>query len=123
VAETGTTGTSFNITGVTNASPMAITTGTAHGLVDGDQILISTVGGTTEINGNDYYVDVIDSTSFYIYSDALLTIPVNGAAFGTYTSGGNAVSIGGVLGALFDAVIDILDGVGSSNVNFPKNKN
>ena len=123
VAETGTTGTSFNITGVTNANPMAITTGTAHGLVDGDQILISTVGGTTEINGNDYYVDVIDPTSFYIYSDSLLTIPVNGAAFGTYTSGGNAVSIGGVLGALFDAVIDILDGVGSSNINFPKNNN
>jgi hypothetical protein len=123
VAETGTTGTSFNITGVTNGNPIAITTGTAHGLVDGDQILISTVGGVTEINGNDYYVDVIDPTSFYIYSDALLTIPVNGAAFGTYTSGGNAVSIGGVLGALFDAVIDILDGVGSSNVNLPKNNN
>ena len=123
VAETGTTGTSFNITGVTNANPMAITTGTPHGLVDGNQILISTVGGTTEINGNDYYVDVIDPTSFYIYSDALLTIPVNGAAFGTYTSGGNAVSIGGVLGALFVVVLDILDGVGSSNINFPKNNN
>ena len=58
IAEVGTTGTSFNITGVTNANPIAITTGTAHGLASGNQILISGVGGATQINGNDYYVTI-----------------------------------------------------------------
>ena len=119
IAEVGTTGTSFNITGVTNANPIAITTGTAHGLASGNQILISGVGGTTQINGNDYYVTVINPTSFYIYSDSARTIPVSGATYGTYTSGGSAVSIGGVVGALINAVIDVIDNSGS--VNYPKN--
>ena len=119
IAEVGTTGTSFNITGVTNANPIAITTGTAHGLASGNQILISEVGGAIQINGNDFYVTIIDPTSFYIYSDSARTIPVSGATYGTYTSGGSAVSIGGVVGALINAVIDVIDNSGS--VNYPKN--
>jgi len=119
IAEVGTTGTSFNITGVTNANPIAITTATAHGLASGNQILISGVGGTTQINGNDYYVTVINATSFYIYSDAARTISVSGVTYGTYTSGGSAVSIGGVVGALINVVIDVIDNSGS--VNYPKN--
>jgi hypothetical protein len=119
IAEVGTTGTSFNITGVTNANPIAITTGTAHGLASGNQILISGVGGATQINGNDYYVTVVNATSFYIYSDSARTIPVSGVTYGTYTSGGSAVSIGGVVGALINAVIDVIDNSGS--VNYPKN--
>ena len=119
IAEVGTTGTSFNITGVTNANPVTITTGTAHGLASGNQILISGVGGATEINGNDYYVTVINPTSFYIYHDSGRTLPVNGATHGTYTSGGNAVSIGGVVGALINTIIDVIDNSGS--VNYPKN--
>jgi hypothetical protein len=119
IAEVGTTGTSFNITGVTNANPIAITTGTVHGLASGNQILISGVGGATQINGNDYYVTVINPNSFYIYHDSARTLPVNGATYGTYTSGGNAVSIGGVVGALIDAVVDVIDNSGS--VNYPKN--
>ncbi len=118
IAEVGTTGTSFNITGVTNDNPIAITTATAHGLITGNQILISEVGGITEINGNDYYVEVVDSTSFYIYQDSARTIPINGATYGTYTSGGNAISIGGVVGELINTVIDVIDNSGS--VNYPK---
>jgi hypothetical protein len=118
IAEVGTTGTSFNITGVTNASPIAITTATAHGLTTGNQILISEVGGATEINGNDYYVQVVNSTSFYIYQDSARTIPINGATYGTYTTGGNAISIGGVVGELINTVIDVIDNSGS--VNYPK---
>ena len=118
IAEVGTTGTSFNITDVTNDNPIAITTATAHGLITGNQILISEVGGITEINGNDYYVEVVDSTSFYIYQDSARTIPVNGTTYGTYTSGGNAISIGGVVGDLINTVIDVIDNSGS--VNYPK---
>jgi len=119
IAEVGTTGTSFNISSVTTANPVVITTSTPHGLVDSAQILIYDVGGTEEINGNDYYVDVIDSTSFYLYNDAALSDSVDGSVFEAYTSGGFAVSPGGVIGELVDAVIDVIDNSGS--VNYPKN--
>jgi hypothetical protein len=62
---------------------------------------------------------VINPNSFFIFQDAARTIPVNGATYGTYTSGGNAVSIGGVVGALINAIIDVIDNSGS--VNYPKN--
>ncbi len=118
IAEVGTTGTSFDITGVSTANPVVITTASAHGLVDGAQILISDVGGTTEINGNDYYVDVINPTSFYLYNDLALSNPVDGSLFTAYTSGGNAISPGGVFGDLINTVIDVIDNSGS--VNYPK---
>lgn len=118
IAETGTGGTSFNITGATNANPIAITTATPHGLVDGDQILISNVGGMTEINGNDYYVDIINPTSFYLYNNLALSSVVNGTSFAIYTSGGSAINTGGVIGALINAIIDVIDNSGS--VNYPK---
>lgn len=118
IAESGTGGTSFNISGATNTNPVAITTTSAHGLVDGDQILLSNVGGMVEINGNDYYVDVIDATSFYLYNDAALTDSVNGVGLEAYTSGGNATNTGGVVGALINAIIDVIDNSGS--VNYPK---
>ena len=118
IAETGTGGTSFNITGATKANPIAITTGTSHGLVDGDQIIISNVGGMTEINGNDYYVDVINANSFYLYNNLALSSAVNSTSFTTYTSGGSATNTGGVVGALINAVIDVIDNSGS--VNYPK---
>ena len=119
IAETGTGGTSFNISGAANTNPIAITTTTAHGLVDGDQIIISNVGGMTEINGNDYYVDVIDSTSFRLYNNAALTDSVSGVGLGVYSSGGSATNTGGVIGALINTIIDVIDNSGS--VNYPKN--
>jgi Ubiquitin-activating enzyme E1 FCCH domain len=118
VAEVGTGGTSFNISGVATLNPVVVTTSTAHGLVNGDQILISEVGGTVEINGNDFYVEFIDSTSFYLYNDLALADAVDGTNFTAYTSGGFATSNGGVIGALIDVIIDVVDGSGS--VNYPK---
>jgi hypothetical protein len=117
IAEVGVGGTSFNINGVTSADPVVVTTSTAHGLITGDQVFISDVGGTVEINGNDYYVDVIDEFSFYLYSDAGLTLPIDGSDFGEYTSGGSAFNNGGVINAFIETIIDVIDGSGS--VNYP----
>jgi hypothetical protein len=118
IAETGVGGTSFNINGATNANPIAMTTATAHGLITGAQIFVSNVNGMTDVNGNDYYVDVIDSTSFYLYNDSALTDSVDGTNYGEYTSGGYATNISGVLGELIDVIIDVIDNSGS--VNYPK---
>jgi hypothetical protein len=119
VSEAGSGGVSINITDASNTNPVIITTGTNHSLITGDQIIINDVAGMTEINGNYYYVSVIDSTSFSIFSDAQLNTGVAGLDFEAYTSGGVVVNQGGVIGALIDATVDVIQDIG--NVNLPKN--
>lgn len=75
----------LNVTGATNASPIVITTDAAHGYVDGRRILVWNVGGNTNANGI-YYVDVLSTTTFALYTDIALTTPRAGNA--GYTSGG-----------------------------------
>jgi hypothetical protein len=118
VAETGTVGSTLNISSISNAEPCVITTSTAHGLVDGDEIIISNVVGVEELNGNNYYVDVINSTSFGISELADLSVLVNSTDFGTYSSGGVITIPGGVVGALITAVINVIENSGV--VNYPK---
>ena len=123
IAEVGSGGTSFNISGVTLANPVVVTTSTPHGLGNGDQIIIDDIIGTTDLNGNDYYVSVINASSFSLYNDSLLSDPVNGTAFDAYVSGGSAYNDGGVIGALINVILDIIDesGPGLGSVNTPKN--
>lgn len=68
-----------NITGATQANPCSITS-IAHNLVTGNQILISGVGGMTQLNGHLYTVTVTGANTF--------TIGVNSTTYGAYTSGG-----------------------------------
>lgn len=84
-----------SISGATQANPVVITTSADHGFTNGASVTITDVVGMTELNGNDYYVDVQTSTTFGLYSDAGLTSPVNGSAFTAYTSGGNATQAAG----------------------------
>ena len=48
---------------------------TTHGLVDGDKVLINGVGGTTQLNGNSYYVKVIDADTLQLYLDVYRLFP------------------------------------------------
>jgi hypothetical protein len=123
IAEVGTGGTSFNITAASNFDPVIITAATAHGLINGDNVIIDAVGGMTELNGNDYFVSVIDGFNFRLFNDAALTDSVDGTALGTYTSGGTSYNLGGVIGALINVIIDVIDesGPGLGSVNTPKN--
>ena len=54
----------------------------------GDRVLISGVGGTTQLNGNKYYVKPLTYKTFELYSDAALATPVNSSGYGVFTSGG-----------------------------------
>jgi hypothetical protein len=119
IAEVGSGGTSVSITGVTSADPVVVTTFSPHNLTSGDKVLISEVQGTTEINGDSYYASVIDANSFYLYNDAGLTDAVDGSDFTAYETGGLVTNTGGVIQALIDVIIDVIDGSGS--VNYPKN--
>lgn len=80
------------ITGATQADPVVITTSDSHGFVDGVEIQITDVVGMTQLNGNTYYVDVLTSTTFALYSDVELSTSVDGAGFGAYSSGGEAAA-------------------------------
>ena len=69
---------SYQVTGASNASPIAITTATAHGLETGAQVSITGVGGNTNANGT-FTITTVNATSFTL----------NGSAGnGAWTSGG-----------------------------------
>ena len=119
-AETGTVGSTINIAGISKAEPAVVTTASNHGLTTGDEILISGVIGMTALNGNNYYVEVIDATEFGISNFESLDPLINSIDFAEYTSGGTITIPGGVVGALVDAVIDIIDTT-SESYNLPKN--
>lgn len=80
------------------ATPSVIGCTAAHGLVDGDQVQITAVGGTTTVNVTGYAkVTGQSATTFALYSDAALATGVTGT--GSYTSGGK-VSIAQDVSAL-----------------------
>ena len=95
--------TSNAITNITLNSPVELTISGYNVLNrgykypnDGAQIQISDVLGTTELNGNTYYMKRLSpyggiepaTLSIALYSDAGLTSPVDGSSFTAYTSGG-----------------------------------
>lgn len=90
VANKPAVGTSLSVTGATNASPIVITAA-SHGLVDRQPVTISGVGGNTAANGT-FYVKVLTTNTFSLYSDNTLSTAVAGN--GVYTSGGTIAAAG-----------------------------
>jgi hypothetical protein len=72
-----------NISGITKANPAVVTTSSAHGYSAGDRVVIASVGGMTQVNGNTYVAANPTSTTFELQG-------VNSSGYGTYTSGGTA---------------------------------
>src|SRR5208337_1573595 len=67
------------ITLITKANPCQITS-TAHGLQTGQKVMISNVGGMTQLNTSNFYtVTVVDANDF--------TINVDSTSFGNYIAG------------------------------------
>ena len=83
------------ITGITTATP-AVVTSTAHGLVDGQRVVITKVIGTMaqQLNNNTYVVDVLSANTFALYD--VYGLPIT--TVGTYTSSGQATLTGPDLG-------------------------
>lgn len=73
-----------NITGVTSANPVVVTAD--NDFANGDDVFIKDVGGTTQINKRTYTVDNVAAGSFSLKNHD--GTPVDGAAYGSYTSGG-----------------------------------
>lgn len=74
------------ITGVTQANPGVVTTSEAHNLSDGDFVRISEVVGMTELNGNVYKVNNVNSTTFELQTTA--GVNVNTTGYTAYSSAG-----------------------------------
>ena len=84
------------ISAVTKANPGVVTTTQDNFFTNGTEVTITNVLGMTQLNGNSYYVDVLTSNTFALYSDSGLSIPVDTTGYTTYTSGGRVIaSVGG----------------------------
>jgi phage tail protein X len=84
------------ISAVTKANPGVVTTTQDNFFTDGTEVTITNVLGMTQLNGNSYYVNVLTSNTFSLYSDSGLSIPVDTTGYTTYTSGGRVIaSVGG----------------------------
>src|SRR5579864_5945648 len=75
------------ITGATNATPIVLTTGAAHGLGPGISIVVSDVGDNTAANGNQITIATTSGTTITLGAISGSTIN-NVAGNGAYTSGG-----------------------------------
>lgn len=83
----GLSGTTIAITAATQANPVVITTGAAHGLQYGDEILIESVVGMTELNDRRFLVlDAPTTTTIELMS--VSRAPIDSTGYTAYTSGG-----------------------------------
>lgn len=80
-----TTGTSLEkhipVANVSNSAECVVTTLIDHGLNTGDQVNFFDIGGTTELNGNVYFVTVVTDVTFILNG-------IDSSAYGVYTTGG-----------------------------------
>jgi len=132
VSEPGVGGSSVNISNVDTATiPLEIVTATNHNFTDGQNVVIGDVGGSFQLNGNDYFVKVVSPTKLYLYdtledltADEASGTPVNALTadgINSYTSGGTITDDNGIVGDLIDAIIDIVSNSGAANA--PKDNN
>jgi hypothetical protein len=76
-----------NITAITAANPVVVTSA-SHNLSNGDRVEFENVGGMTQLNGKNYYVNNVTTNTYELYTDSALTGTLDGTAFTAYTSGG-----------------------------------
>lgn len=76
-----------NLTNATTANPVVITVPN-HNATTGTHVKIVNVVGMVELNDNQYWVNWLSTTTLALYSDNILSSPLNGSTFGTYVSGG-----------------------------------
>ena len=78
-------GTPITISNITQANP-AIVTADGHGLADNSQVLIESVSGMTQVNGESFTILVVDVNSFQL-------IGVDSTAYGAYAGGGTVQAV------------------------------
>jgi hypothetical protein len=98
-----------NITDATQTNPAVILVAN-HNLSTGSFVTIDGILGMTELNGNEYYVDAIDTNRLSLYSDILLSTTVDGTGYTLY---------GGASGIL-SRIVSSNDNISIGNDTAPK---
>ena len=79
-------GTSISyIENITQASPAVLTTTEENFLVEGAEVTITNCPGMTEVNGQQYWANILTSNTFALYTDQTLTTPLDSSAFTEYS--------------------------------------
>ena len=123
-------GVSKSISNITAANPPVVTTTNAHAFTDGTEVTLVDVVGMTNVNGNEYFMDILTSNTFSLYSDAQLTTTIDGTGFSAYTSGGVAtadyggaknafktIQVTGASPVVADNIQDILNLTGGTGID------
>ncbi len=108
------------VVGATKANPVVVTTSRAHGLSNGQTVRFTGVGGMTQLNytgTNTYTVANVTSTTFELQG-------IDGTAFGTYTSLGEALPVGvsgtaSISGGALTGITASNGGVGHNDAALP----
>lgn len=75
------------ISGATQSNPVVITS-VNHGLTTGTYVNITGIVGMTELLNQTFYILVESTSTFKLYSDVILTVPVDGTGYTGYVSSG-----------------------------------
>jgi len=78
----------LTISDITQAGIAKVTTTIPHGLLSTNIVKITNVAGMTEVNDNFYYIKVLNTTEFELFTDEILDTPVDSTAFTEYASAG-----------------------------------
>jgi hypothetical protein len=123
-------GVSKSISGITQANPARVTTTNAHNFTEGTPVTIVDVVGMTNLNGNEYFMNVIDGNNFDLYTDDLLSTTLDSTGFPAYVSGGVAtadyggakqafktIRVAGQTDVVADTIADLLTLVGGTGID------
>ena len=123
-------GVSKSISAITQANPARVTTTNPHGFTEGTPVTIVDVVGMTNVNGNEYFMNVIDGNNFDLYTDDLLSTGLNSTGFPAYVSGGVAtadyggakqafktIRVSGQTDVVADTIADLLTLVGGTGID------
>ena len=104
------TGDTAEIAAITQTNPVVITTTEIHGFARHISVIPVEIQGMTELNGNQYFVDIISDTEIALYIDPELTTSVDGTGFTAYTNSGLVIA---------DRVLDSLDQLKDTDIQNP----
>ncbi len=87
-----------NISAVALTNPAGITTSVNHGYTTGDQVVISSVGGTVQLNRNTAYTITVTGVTTFTLDG------IDATAYSAYTSGGTVAKVVGTVNYITGAV-------------------
>lgn len=101
----------ISVTAGTRTNPVRLTLATTTGLANGQLVGFRDVPGMTQLNGNSYFIKVINSTQVDLYTDANQVSSLDGTNFSSYYTGATGLLIRS------DAVTSIVVTSGGSGYN------